>query len=221
MSDHQPAIPADGEYQPDPDAESRMVIEAFVTALAGACPDQPDLAARVARRHEQLLAAHQHRIIDPPSRSNLAMTLAVLAADQELAPHHDRADRLRLLETAFVEPLSGYIRSGTAAALDAADDPFALMVQISRDRERDSFGAGFDFAHPADDAGHYVAEVHRCYFHEVLVANDAPHLTPVLCAWDANWIEAIDPDRHGFAFDRPTTIGTGGASCPFAFRRLS
>jgi hypothetical protein len=33
------------------------------------------------------------------------------------------------------------------------------------------------------------------------------------------WIEAIDPARHGFRFDRATTIGYGGSYCPFRFTR--
>jgi len=30
---------------------------------------------------------------------------------------------------------------------------------------------------------------------------------------------AIDPDRHGFTFTRTTSIGHGGSTCPFHFRR--
>ena len=40
-----------------------------------------------------------------------------------------------------------------------------------------------------------------------------------LAAFDATWIEVIDPSRHGFSFERPATIGTGGATCPFTFTR--
>lgn len=44
-------------------------------------------------------------------------------------------------------------------------------------------------------------------------------MTPVMCAFDKAWIEAIDPARHGFRFDRATTIGYGGSHCPFHFTR--
>ncbi|MGH3391643.1 MAG: L-2-amino-thiazoline-4-carboxylic acid hydrolase [Actinomadura sp.] len=93
------------------------------------------------------------------------------------------------------------------------------LADISRQREQHAFGAGFQFTHPHDDHDHYVAQVERCDYHQVLQANGAPHLTPVFCAFDANWIDAIDPERHGFTFERPTTIGTGGPNCPFRFRR--
>jgi hypothetical protein len=42
-----------------------------------------------------------------------------------------------------------------------------------------------------------------------------------MCAFDKAWIEAIDPVRHGFRFDRATTIGHGGGRCPFHFTRTS
>lgn len=90
---------------------------------------------------------------------------------------------------------------------------------ISRERERAFFGENFVFGHPADDESRYIAEVRRCFYHEVLAASGAAKLTPVLCAFDATWIEVIDPPRHGFTFERPATIGTGGVTCPFTFTR--
>lgn len=208
-------------YAADPDAAIMAVIDAFLAALVEAFAEEPDLMARVSRRHADLLAGHAEWLVDEPARHNLALTLALLAAYHELAPHHGDQELLPMLKSAFVEPLAEPIRAGMAAGLDAAADPFALMVQISRDREQHSFGAGFHFAHPADDDREYLADVRRCFYHDVLAANDATHLTPVLCAFDANWIDAIDPDRHGFTFDRATTIGTGGTHCPFHFRRAS
>lgn len=40
-----------------------------------------------------------------------------------------------------------------------------------------------------------------------------------MCAFDGNWIEAIDSDKDGFRFERVTTIGLGGTHCPFHFTR--
>lgn len=47
-----------------------------------------------------------------------------------------------------------------------------------------------------------------------------PELTGVLCEFDRNWFEAIEPERHGFRFERTTTLGHGGTHCPFHFHRL-
>lgn len=103
--------------------------------------------------------------------------------------------------------------------LDAAPDPFTAIVASSRVRERDAFGAAFDFDHVADDDARYLLDVRRCFFHDVLTASGVPELTTVMCEFDRNWIDAIDPERHGIAFTRDTTIGLGGTHCPFHFRR--
>ena len=33
------------------------------------------------------------------------------------------------------------------------------------------------------------------------------------CAFDRNWIDAIDPQRDGFFFGHPETLEAGGSSC--------
>ena len=187
--------------------------------MAEALPHRDGLDGQLRDRHQRLLADQQHRIIDEASRYNLALSLAVLAGYTEL--HADLGDEelIPLLRAAFVDPLRETVQQVTEVALDTAADPFAAMVDISRQREAYAFGAGFTFTHPDDDHERYTAQVERCYYHDVLAANGAPHLTPVFCSFDANWIDAIDPDRHGFEFERPATIGTGGHNCPFRFRR--
>ncbi|MES4907153.1 MULTISPECIES: L-2-amino-thiazoline-4-carboxylic acid hydrolase [unclassified Streptomyces] len=77
------------------------------------------------------------------------------------------------------------------------------------------------FQRPADDDQRYLVDIHRCFCHHVFTANSAAELTPVMCAFGGNWIEAIDPERHGFRFDRATTIGQGGTTCPFHFTRTA
>ncbi|MEV5412197.1 L-2-amino-thiazoline-4-carboxylic acid hydrolase [Thermopolyspora sp. NPDC052614] len=208
-----------GEYRPDPEAENQALIEAFFTALADALPQDDGLISRIRARHERLVAEQGHWFVDEASRHNLALTLAVLAAYRELAALMGDDESLPLIRTAFIEPFGPMITDATRAALDASPDPFATMVDISRRRERDFFGAAFVFTHPEDEQDRYTALVQRCFYNDVLVANGAAHLMPIMCDFDANWINGIEPDRHGFTFERPATIGTGGSTCPFRFRR--
>ncbi|MEV6140362.1 L-2-amino-thiazoline-4-carboxylic acid hydrolase [Nocardia sp. NPDC051990] len=112
------------------------------------------------------------------------------------------------------------MQASTRTMLDAAADPFDAMVEVSKSREIHAFGAGFGFERPADDDHHYHLEVVRCFYHDVLAAHSAAELTPAMCAFDSNWIAAIDPGKHGFRFDRTTTIGLGGSRCPFHFDRI-
>ena len=113
-----------------------------------------------------------------------------------------------------------YVQKASAQMLDNAPDPFKAMTEISKSRERSTFGAGFTFEYECDDDHAYLVNVKRCFYHNFFAANGAAELTPIFCDFDANWITAIDPVRHGFRFVRPTTIGYGGTMCPFHFYRI-
>lgn len=216
--------PADGGYVPDPERDTAAVIDGFLAHLATTLRERslPEaLLAGMRARIGELERARADMITDDPARYNLRMTVALVAAYEVLQPRLGREDAVTIIQAAFTEPLGPAVRAGTRAILDAAPDPFAAMVELCKSRERDAFGAAFTFRRPVDDGQRYYLDVHRCYYYDVLAASSAGELTPVMCAFDKAWIEAIDPARHGFRFDRATTIGQGGGYCPFHFTRTS
>jgi hypothetical protein len=77
------------------------------------------------------VTAQQDRVIDDASRYNLAMTLAVVAAYQELESSCCEHALVSALKAAFVEPTEPFVRSATRSMLDGAADPFAAMVQLT------------------------------------------------------------------------------------------
>lgn len=214
-----------GDYRRDPDRESTFVVTSFFEHLdqdlaAAGVPTEVRgrLRTEWRTRYEDLVRDTAD-VPDEAARINTKYVAAVLAGYRALDGSRPDADLIGTLTSAFVEPMAPWVRQGTRALLDAADDPFAAMVALARAREIDDFGAAFDFEHPEDDARTFRADVRRCGYHDFFVAHGAPELTPVLCAFDLSWIEAIDPARHGFTFTRSTTIGTGGRTCPFRFAR--
>ncbi|GII78046.1 hypothetical protein Sru01_30280 [Sphaerisporangium rufum] len=212
------------EYLPDNERDITALIEAFFGQLAATAREHAlpsGLVPDARLRHAALLEAAAHLIVDEPSRHNLRLTLAVLAGYRALLAPLGRPAAIAAVRAALIEPLGPAVRAGTRAMLDTAPDPFAAMVAVSKSREEHAFGAAFTFARPADDDRHYLLEVHRCFYHDVLAAHGAPELTPAMCAFDENWIEAIDPGRHGLRFERRTTIGLGGTRCPFHFSRTA
>ncbi|WP_024805226.1 L-2-amino-thiazoline-4-carboxylic acid hydrolase [Nocardia sp. BMG51109] len=212
-----------GDYVPDPEHDTALLVDAFfdsIAATAGEHGPASAPAASMRARLAELEAASADRIVDEPARFNLRMTLALVVGYRVLAPVLGRDEAISAVRRAFVEPLGDALRAGTRAMLDNAPDPFAAMVAVSKSREEYAFGTGFEFERAADDDGRYHLNVVRCFYHEVLEAHSAAELTPAMCAFDANWIEVIDPDRHGFRFDRDTTIGWGGTQCPFHFERV-
>lgn len=206
-------------YTPDPEADTTAVIDGFYDHLARSLDLSSGEIAAMRARQEQLQTSNAHLVVDEPARHNVRMTLALVAAYEQLRPDLDDETVLAALRRAFVEPLADVVKQATTALLDSAPDPFRAMVELARTRETEAFGAGFEFEHPADDDERFFADVRRCHYHDTLVANGVPQLTPVMCAFDGNWIEAIDPQRHGFRFERLTTIGLGGTHCPFHFLR--
>ncbi len=217
-----PSGAADGGYVPDPDRDTATLIDGFFDHIAAMLRERAlpgDLLAAMRARHEELETDNAYLIVDDPARYNLRMTLALVAAYEFLLPRLGRDDAVAATAAAFIEPLGNIVREATRAVLDAAPDPFAAMVALTKSREELAFGQGFTFRRPADDGQRYFLDVHRCFYHDVLAANSVPELTPAMCAFDGNWIEAIDPDKDGFRFERVTTIGLGGTHCPFHFHR--
>jgi hypothetical protein len=207
----------------DPEAMTALLVEGFWSALAQRLEQAPtsDTFDRIRRMAEALERDQQDRVVDAPARTNLRIGCAVLAAYRALRGDRPGEELLQILEESFVGSMGETIRENVARALDQAPDPFQLIVGVSKEREQHEFGRGFTFERERDDDGAYLLNVRRCFWHDMFVANGAPELTRVLCAFDTNWISAIDPRRHGFRFDRPTTLGLGGARCPFHFRRVS
>lgn len=213
---------ADGDYVPDPQRDTTFLVDGFFSVIAAALREHAlpeSLIAAMRARQEELETANAHMIVDEPARYNLQITLALVAAYESLLPRLGRESAISTVQAALVESLGDAVHASTRAMLDAAPDPFAAMVAISRSREEYAFGKGFTFRRPADDDQRYLLDVHRCFYHDVLAANSVPELTPAMCAFDGNWIEAIDPAKDGFRFERATTIGLGGTHCPFHFTR--
>ncbi|MDX3233671.1 L-2-amino-thiazoline-4-carboxylic acid hydrolase [Streptomyces sp. ME19-01-6] len=180
----------DGDYVPDPESDTETLVAGFfdhisATSLEQALPG--DLVSAMRERHAELEAGNAHMVVDEPSRHNLRITLAVVAAYEKLLPRLGGDAATRAVRAALLEPL----------------------------------GEACTFQRSADNDQRDLLDVQRCFYHDVLRANSASELTPVMCAFDRNWIEAIDPDRHGFRFERATTIGLGGDRCPFHFTRTA
>ncbi|MEU4444848.1 L-2-amino-thiazoline-4-carboxylic acid hydrolase [Actinosynnema sp. NPDC050801] len=154
------------------------------------------------------------------SSPHLPVTALIAGAYQCLLPRVPQPEALRLVARAFHEPIRPYVYEGTKAALDASDDPFTVITDMSKDRERNYFGDDFSFSRTESPA-HYHVDVHRCFYVHVLAVAGVPELGTVFCDFDAAWIDAIDPDRHHVAFHRPTTIARGGSTCPFHFHRVT
>jgi len=212
------------EYVASPEAATNALRQTFQQEIERRLADPVQAPALMRAMHSQSQAleeAYQVWIVDEPAKYNLKMTTAVLAAYRVLQDLLPREELLAFLREAFIGPFREMISAGTARMLDHAPDPFLAMVEVSRAKQINTFGAGFTFEYERDDQQAFLVNVTRCFYHNFFVANGAPELTPIFCDFDAPWVKAIHPARHGFRFERPTSIGYGGTMCPFHFSRIA
>jgi L-2-amino-thiazoline-4-carboxylic acid hydrolase len=210
-------------YIPDPVLEAEWAIQAFVAALAAedaaaALVDQ--LRSQLDTQFARYEREYQPWLLDDAARYALRQGVAVLTAYRLYQQTIAAPELLRMLRRCFVEPLRETVCSSTARMLDEAQDPFAEIVNVAKLREQRVFGRSFQFEKPRDDDKACYLDVVRCLWHSFFVSEGCPELTQIFCAFDDNWISAIDPDRHGVRFERALTLGTGGSLCPFHFFRV-
>ncbi|KAA5835987.1 L-2-amino-thiazoline-4-carboxylic acid hydrolase [Saccharopolyspora hirsuta] len=216
--------PTAEHHVPDPERDTTLLLDGFFEHLGATLRSHAlpaELLDAVRERHSDLMTTNLSSAVDDMSHQHLRTTLALVAAFEVLRPALGSTAAVDAVRRAYVEPLAPAVRAATRAVLDESEDPFRAMVDMARAREQHFYGAGFEFRHPVDDDRRYHSDVHRCFYQEVLAANSASELGPVLCAFDQSWIEAIDPERHGFRFERASTIALGGTHCPFHFNRES
>lgn len=201
------------------DGASDAICDGFLTALGEIAFRSAGERDQVRRRLAQLELEHGALISDRASVQNLRYGCAVLAAYEVLRARSSPARAVESLKAAFLQS-GAWVREKTRDWLDRSPDAFRELVNISKQREAQAFGDGFTFERERDDDEQYLLNVHRCFWHAFFVRAGTPELTQVLCEFDRNWFEAIDEQRHGFRFQRATTLGLGGTHCPFHFVRL-
>ncbi len=194
------------------------VIRERITTLNGA-ERARELEVKIQAMQSELEQQHATWIEDEPSQFHLRLMSLLLASYRALSELMPKEGALALVKAAMLEPSRQSIQKGVRYALDAATDPMRVLVEASKEREAQFFGRTFTFERPQDDDQAYILHVKRCFYHRFAVANRAPELMQILCEWDWIWAGAIDPAKHGFWFELPTTLGYGDDVCRFCFRR--
>lgn len=203
-------------------AANADLVKSMFEALADALPGPAETTVgSLTGRHAHLVAAYEPMAGDDDrAQGHVVFATGLLAAYEHARRHLPRQEALALVRSSMLAPVADSNREGTAQALDHAEDPFALMVGFSRDREENYFGPSFAFTRERDDRSAYHLAVDTCFYHRVLTAANAPEVTAVACDWDqGTWGAGVDPDRHGFTFRLPETIGRGAPRCRFLFDR--
>src|SRR6185437_14321981 len=95
------------------------------------------------------------------------------------------------------------------------DEPLDKIDKACRKMEP-MYGAGWDMVFKRPEPGTFEMKVGRRFFRDFFGRHDATLLTTVMCAFDVNWMQAIDPAVSGLRAERTSLMSLGDHECRFA-----
>ncbi len=133
---------------------------------------------------------------------------------------HDQQQAFTLVMAAFQQTYQGMGKFIMRPLLWVSRDPVKTLSSSERLRSwsQSMYGSSMGFDQAVDADG-YTLIVNRCAFHQFFIDHDEPLLTPLVCAWDRNWMDVVDSANRPVRVERPTTISTGADACRFRFVR--
>jgi hypothetical protein len=189
-------------------------------------PERRDeLLAAIRTRAKKLEEADKDLPVDGPSTGMLALTSTVLAAYETLLPVFDGDQRRTILFLQHV--LDAVARRPFEIAFEVPgkrEDPLGAIEAACR-KEASFYGSYFDIAFDRQDADTFEMRAERCFFRAFFARHGNTLFTTVVCAWDANWMRAVDPDANwmravdpavgGLRAERTSLMSLGDDACRF------
>ncbi len=182
----------------------------------------PSPIIKAIKEEARKIQLHDTSLIDDaPSKGHLELTSHIVAAYRVLLPEVgiERAT-IQLLEHAMMEGVDTLsMRFALKSMLDSCRDNPDRLYNIFR-WLMTQYGTTFKWKAPhkhGKQGSGFSIEIQRCFYHRFFATHNSPFLTPILCQIDSIWFNLIDPQKHGFSFDksRYRTQGYGAPTCIF------
>lgn len=163
--------------------------------------------------------------MDAPSQGHLELCSSVLSAYNNLLPLlGDKDSTLEFISRAMMDGINNIsMRSSLTLMLKACkDNPDRLRDIFSWLMEQYGTTFGWTTTHEEnEETDSFSIEIYRCFYFNFFKSHGMPFLTPILCQLDSLWFDMIDPDKHGFYFDktRYKTQGYRAPKCVFPIVR--
>lgn len=175
-----------------------------------------ELVKTIQARAEELVDIDHDMVVDEPSKGALAISAVALASFEQLRPLFDEDERRTILllqhvmGTVLKRPyqLMFQTLSKREEALDKIDKACRKMEPL--------YGAGWDMTFERPEPQVFEMKVRRCFFRDFFTRHDATLVTTVMCAFDVNWMQAIDPAVSGLRAERTSLLSLGDEECRFA-----
>lgn len=195
----------------------RDLLDRISDYLEHAAPEhEDDLIAMIRARAEELADADQDTVVDESSKGALALSAVVLAAFETLRPlfYGDQRRTILYLQHEMSKVLKRPYEL-MFETLSKRDEPLEKIDKACRAMEP-IWGAGWDMRFERPEPGAFEMKVHRCFFYEFFARHEVPLLTTVMCAFDVNFMQALDPAVSGLRAERTSLISLGDDECRFA-----
>jgi hypothetical protein len=118
------------------------------------------------------------------------------------------------------KPSEGALGIGVAVlasfeTLSEREHPLGKIDKVCR-AEAPFYGAGWDIDYERPNPGLFEMKVKRCFWRDFFDRHDSRLVTTVMCAWDTNWMRAIDPAVNWLRAERTSLLSLGDDQCRFA-----
>lgn len=175
-----------------------------------------ELMGAIHARAEELVEEDKDMATDGPGKGGLAICAVVLATYEQLVPVFD-GDQWRtilylqhVMSTVLKRPYELFFGSLSKRkeALDKIDKACTKMKAM--------YPAYFEWDFGRPEPGLFEMKVKRCFFRDFFDRHDARLVTTVMCAFDVNFMQAIDPAVSGLRAERTSLLSLGDDECRFA-----
>ncbi len=173
------------------------------------------------KQAKEIEESNASSIVDAPSHGHLELCSRVMSAYNNLLPViGDKDSTLEFISKAMMNGVNNLsMKTSLSLMLDACkNNPDRLKEIFSW--LMDQYGATFSWTarhQETEDEDSFSIEIQNCYYFNFFSSHNAAFLTPILCQLDSIWFEMVDPQKHGFMFDksRYQTQGYGAPKCVF------
>jgi hypothetical protein len=185
--------------------------------LDDVAPDRKhEMIDAIKARADEIADADKDMPVDGPSKGALAISAVVLASYEQLLPLFDGDEHRTIL---YLQHTMGRVLKRpyevTFSTLSKRDKPLDKIDKVCS-KMKGLYGKGWDFAFERPDPGTFEMNVGHCFFRDFFDRHDARLVTTVMCAFDVNFLQAIDPAVSGLRAERTSLMSLGDDHCRFA-----
>ena len=195
----------------------REFLDGVDEYLEHVAPERRDeLMAAIKSRAEELYEANEDMATDAPAKGGLAICGVVLAAYETLLPvfDGDKARTILYLQHVMATVLKRTYEI-TFSFLSEREDPLD-KIEKACTKMKAFYPAYFVWEFGRPEPGLFEMKVKRCFFRDFFARHDATLVTTVMCAFDVNFMRAIDPAVSGLRAERTSLLSLGDDECRFA-----